>query len=225
MPRDDFDNSVALPVEAMSKVAFSHWIAEVHAEVSNHVNSGIGKPARTMIRLSTSSFIGAGTLLRKLAILEASRGDGKFTEEVQSDILMLLRDEYEFTRKLFMFSLINAKSGLVDAANVINTEDGLLNKKEMKRFEASQASGSRKSHGNGSNFQKSEKSEIVSLLKDLVSKDSNRSKGADRPRSICFNCQKPGHYANVCPRKFKNKVSSKRKRRARVIESSESDSD
>ena len=149
MPRDEFDNTVAIPVETMSKVAFSHWIAEVHTEVSNYVNSGIGKPARTMIRLSTSSFIGAGTLLRKLAMLEASRGDGKFTEEVQSDTLMLLRDEYEFTRKMFMFSLINAKSGLADAANVINTEDGLLNKKEMKRLELSQAKGSKKLYGYG----------------------------------------------------------------------------
>ena len=62
---------------------------------------------------------------------------------------MLLRDEYEFTRKMFMFSLINAKSGLADAANVINTEDGLLNKKEMKRLELSQAKGSKKLYGYG----------------------------------------------------------------------------
>ena len=95
----------------------------------------------------------------------------------------------------------------------------------MKRLELSQAKGSKKSYGYGSNFQKSEKSEIVSLLKDLVSKEGNSSKGVDRSRSVCFNCQKPGHYANVCPKKFKSKVSSKRKRRARVIESSESDSD
>ena len=149
MPRDEFDNTVTIPVETMSKVAFSHWIAEVHEEVSNYVNYGIGKPARTMIRLSTSSFIGAGTLLRKLAMLEASRGVGKFTEEVQSDTLLLLRDEYEFTRKMFMFSLINAKSGLTDAANVINTEDGLLNKKEMKRLVLSQAKGSKKLYGYG----------------------------------------------------------------------------
>ena len=145
MPQEEFDNTVALPIESMTKVAFSHWIAEVHAEVSNHVNSGIGKPARTMIRLSTSSFIGAGTLLRKIAMLEASRGEGKFTAEVQGDSLTLLRDQYEYTRKMFMFSLINAKSGLSDAASVINTEEEKLStKKEMKRLEMSQSKGSKK---------------------------------------------------------------------------------
>ena len=220
MPQEEFDNTVVLPIGSMTKVAFSHWIAEVHAEVSNHVNSGIGKPARTMIRLSTSSFIGAGTLLRKIAMLEASRGEGKFTAEVQGDSLTLLRDQYEYTRKMFMFSLINAKSGLSDAASVINTEEGLLTKKEMKRFEMSQTKGPKKTYGYNNNHAKSENSEIVSLLKNLVAKQGS-SKGIYRSRAICFNCQKPGHFANVCPKNKKDK----RKKRARVIESSDSDTD
>ena len=86
-----------------------------------------------MIRLSLSWFISGGTHLGKVAQLETQTPG-----EVQEDMLVTLRDAYENARKLFMFSLINAKSGLTDAADVIETEDGHLSKKEMKRLEVSQ---------------------------------------------------------------------------------------
>ena len=101
MPRDEFDNTVAIPVETMSKVAFSHWIAEVHAEVSNHINSGIGKPARTMIRLSTSSFIGTGTLLRKLAMLE----DGLLSKK---EMKRLELSQAKGSKKLYGYGVIES---------------------------------------------------------------------------------------------------------------------
>ena len=92
-----------------------------------------------MIRLSLSSFISAGTHLRKFAQLETSDTPGTYTDGVKEDSLVTLRDAYETSRKLFMFSLINAKSGLSNAADVIETEDGLLSKKEMKRLEATRS--------------------------------------------------------------------------------------
>ena len=87
-----------------------------------------------MIRLSLSGFISSGTHLRRFAQLDTTDNPGTFTDVVKEDVLVTLRDAYEASRKMFMFALINAKSGLSDAASVIETEDGLLSKKEMKRL-------------------------------------------------------------------------------------------
>ena len=55
--------------------------------------------------------------------MEASQTPGRFTAEVQEDMLVTLRYSYKVARKMFMFSLINAKSGLADAPLVIKTKE------------------------------------------------------------------------------------------------------
>ena len=133
-PKDgEFDNIKELGVEAMSKVAFGQWIAEIHAQVSQHVSGDTGGPAMTMNTIATNLFIGAGTALRKMSMIRTSRIEGRFTDETKEDTLIMLRDQYENCRKMFMFAMINSKSGLVCAASVISTEDSLLTKKELKR--------------------------------------------------------------------------------------------
>ena len=181
--------------------------------MSNHINSGLSKPARTMIRLSLSSFISAGTHLRRLAQLEASQTPGRFTAEVQEDMLVTLRDSYEVARKLFMFSLINAKSGLADAASVIETEDGLLSKKEMKRLEATRSKPRRKNEDSSSKFS------MDSFLKLISQNQRNPPPGRDLSRVICYRCQKPGHYASNC-RRGEEKQRKPQYKRVRQIESS-----
>lgn len=166
-----------------------------------------------MIRLSLSGFISAGTHLRRFAQLEPSQTPGRFTAEVQEDALVTLRDSYEVSRKLFMFALINAKSGLSDAASVIETEDGLLSKKEMKRLEATRSKPRRKFEDSSS------KPLTMDDLTKLLSQKSQPS-GRDLSRVICFKCQKPGHYATNCRDGDDKK---KKYKRVRKIESSDDD--
>ena len=181
-------------------------------QVSNHINSGLAKPARTLIRLSLSGFISAGTHLRRLAQLDTSETAGKLTDEVQQDLLITLRDSYENSRKMFMFSLINAKSGLSDAASVIETEDGLLSKKEMKRLEATRSKPRRRSDDSSS------RSVTMDDLSKLLSQ-TTQPPGRDLSRVICYKCQKPGHYANYCRGSDDDKEKSHK--RVRKIESSD----
>ena len=144
-----------------------------------------------MIRLSLSSFISAGTHLRKFAQLDASDAPGQFNADVQEDTLVTMREAFEISRKMFMFSLINAKSGLSDAASVIETEDGLLSKKEMKRLEATRSK-TRRPQESGSKVLTVD--DIAKLLKDRDKGQPSR----DLSRVICYRCQKPGHYATNC---------------------------
>ena len=231
-PQDKFDHTKPLAVELMNKTSFGRWMAEAHNEasylfdfhffwqwltliiqVSNHINSGLSKPARTMIRLSLSGYISAGTHLRKVAQLEVSETPGRFTEEVQEDMLVTLRDAYETARKLFMFSLINAKSGLTDAADVIETEDGLLSKKEMKRMEAVRTKPRKKYESSSS------KTVTLEDLAKLLGRSKPAAASRDLSRVICFKCQKPGHFATSCPGVDKKKGF----KRVRKIESSSDD--
>jgi len=88
--QDKFNNTKPLVVEEMNKTSFGRWMAETHSEVSYLINSGPGKPARTMIRLFLSGFISAGALLRKVA--------GSFSDPqevywlVHEDMFVTLRD-------------------------------------------------------------------------------------------------------------------------------------
>ena len=167
-----------------------------------------------MIRLSLSIFISAGTHLRRLAQLDTSDTPGRLTDEVQEDLLVTLRDSFENSRKMFMFSLINAKSGLSDAASVIETEGGLLSKKEMKRYEATGPKPRRRSEDS------SQKSLTMDDLTRLLSqKMQPPGRGRDLSRVICFKCQKPGHYANNCPGSGDTKKNQYK--RVRKIESSD----
>ena len=160
-----------------------------------------------MIRLSLSSFISAGTHLRKFAQLETSDTPGTYTDGVKEDSLVTLRDAYETSRKLFMFSLINAKSGLSNAADVIETEDSLLSKKEMKRLEATRSKPRKRSEEAGS------KPVTMEDLAKLLGSRGQPSPSRDLSRVICFNCQKPGHYASSCREQVKKKKAFKRVRK------------
>ena len=150
-----------------------------------------------------------------MAQLDTSQTAGRLTDEVQQDLLVTLRDSYENSRKMFMFSLINAKSGLSDAASVIETEDGLLSKKEMKRLEATRSKPRRKPDDSPP------RSVTVDDLTRLLSLKT-QPPGRDLSRVICYKCQKPGHYATNC--RGSDDGMRKSHKRARKIESSDDDS-
>ena len=124
-------------------------------------------------------FIKSATSLRQNSQLEVSRGRDKFNAEKKEASLLAGRDMYELARKMYAFSLINAKSGLRDAANAVSTNEGILNKKELKRLEASQKA--RRNSGS--------KPSYVVVKREKKSKSTSGGR-IDKSRSICFNCQK-----------------------------------
>ena len=134
------------------------------------MSSSTSKPAQTLIDLSSAMFIKCATALRQSAQLEVSRGRDKFNAEKKEASLLAGRDIFELTRKMYAFSLINAKSGLKDAANAVSTNEGILSKKEMKRLEASQKA--RRNSGSKPPY--------------IVVKRERKSKS----RPICYLCQK-----------------------------------
>ena len=89
------------------------------------MSSSTSKPAQTLIDLSSAMFIKSATSLRQNSQLEVSRGRDKFNAEKKEASLLAGRDMYELARKMYAFSLINAKSGLRDAANAVSTNEGI----------------------------------------------------------------------------------------------------
>ena len=131
------------------------------------MNSSTSEPAQILIVLSKKSFVDVATILWKLAQTDSSAWRGKFTDEVKSESLELLRGSYENARKAFMFSLINSSEGLYTAAAVIEAEpSGLLSKSESKKL-----------------------AKLKKLNKERKA-GFRQNTNADMSRSICFFCQK-----------------------------------
>ena len=106
---EGFDNSQPLEIEAMASAVFKNWISGCHNEVAAATAGGISKPARTLLKFALDSFTRNATVLREVAMLEPSRGgEKKMTQEKKSELMFMMRDNFETSHKMFNFAIVNA---------------------------------------------------------------------------------------------------------------------
>ena len=106
---ETFDNSVPLDIEGMAPSVFKNWVSGCHNEVASASAGGISKPARTMLKFALDLYTKNAAIVREVANLETSRGgENKLTDAKKTELLVMLRDDYEISRKMFNFAIINA---------------------------------------------------------------------------------------------------------------------
>ena len=105
-----FNNAVPTTVEEMTDDEFLTWIHKKQNSIATSGSGGsVSKPARMLMGLAVNQFITAAKILRELSSLEVSRTDGKLTRVKKREMLLVYRDGFENSRKLFNFALVNLK--------------------------------------------------------------------------------------------------------------------
>ena len=97
----------------MTDDEFLTWIHKKQNSIATSGSGGsVSKPARMLMGLAVNQFITAAKILQELNSLEVSRTDGKLTRVKKREMLLVYRDGFENSRKLFNFALVNLKVGV-----------------------------------------------------------------------------------------------------------------
>ena len=182
-------------------------------------------PGRTLITLSLEAYIQSADTLRQLADVSPSDRRTRFDGDKKRETLRQLRSQFENGRKLFNFSCVNAStyfhndqihsdnnynfigSGLQAAAKVVEVGTSSMTAQERKRFENAVPKRGRGGYGgyyndygggygrgapraNETNMDRATAQKVLGIYPPS---------GYGQARGVCYNCQKPGHFAKQCP--------------------------
>ena len=103
-----FDINKAAEVEGMTEAEFGVWKSSKYNEISAHSNGGTSLPGRTMLTLTVEEHTETANTLRTVAAVDTSNRAMSLSRQKKTEILKQLRGQFECSRKLFNFALVNA---------------------------------------------------------------------------------------------------------------------
>ena len=152
--------------------------------------------------MTVEAYTDAANTLNQVAAIDTSNRALGFNREKKTEILKQLRSQMETGRKLFNFALVNAANGIAAAAKVVEIGTSSMTPEEKKRFEAlaprKRQYENRSFANNYGNNGGQQQGAAAPSRNDILKALGLAPENSPASRAICYNCQKPGHYAKNC---------------------------